>query len=82
MTKNIIKNREMKPKEFINYIRNNSNKNGTLKAVFVNQYLSKFTDKELQGISESLDMVMRSRQQGIVDEKIAFLSSLGYKVTK
>jgi hypothetical protein len=72
----------MKPKEFINYIRNNSNKNGTLKSIFVTQYLSKLNDEELQGFSKSLHAIISSRQQGIVDEKIAFLSSLGYKVTK
>ena len=72
----------MNPKEFINYIRSNSNKNGTFKSLFVTQYLSKFTDEELQGLSKSLDAIISSRQQGIVDEKIAFLSSLGYKVTK
>ena len=72
----------MKPKEFINYIRNNSNKNGTLKSIFVTQYLSKLNDEELQGFIKSLDAIISSRQQGIVDEKIAFLSSLGYKVTK
>ena len=72
----------MKPKEFINYIRNNSNKNCTLKSIFVAQYLSKLTDEELQGFRKSIDVLISSRQQGIVDENIAFLSSLGYKVTK
>ena len=72
----------MKPKEFINFIRNNSNKNGKLKSIFVTQYLGKLTDEELEGFSKSLDAIIISRQQGIIDEKIAFLSSLGYKVTK
>tara|TARA_Y100000385_G_scaffold252933_1_gene276715 strand:- start:350 stop:568 length:219 start_codon:yes stop_codon:yes gene_type:complete len=72
----------MKPKEFINCIRNNFNKNGTLKSIFVTHYLSKLNDEELQGFSKSLDVIISSRQQEIVDEKIVFLSSLGYKVTK
>ena len=72
----------MKPKEFINYIRNNSNKNGTLKSIFLTQYLSKFSQEELQGLMSSFEREINSRQQGIIDEKISFLNSLGYDVIK
>ena len=72
----------MKPVEFRNYIRENSNKNKTLKSFFVTQYLSKFSEEELQGLMSSFAREINSRQQGIIDEKISFLNSLGYDVIK
>ena len=42
----------MKPREFINFIQENSNNNGTLKSSFVLHYLGKFSDQELGGIIE------------------------------
>jgi hypothetical protein len=72
----------MKPLEFRNYIRNNSNKNKRLKSSFVTQYLGKFSEEELKGLMSSFEREINSRQQGIIDEKISFLSSLGYDVIK
>ena len=72
----------MKPSEFRNYIRENSNKNETLKSLFVRQYLSKFSEEELQGLMSSFELEINSRQQGIIDEKISFLKSHGYEVIK
>ena len=72
----------MKPKEFVNFIQENSNSNGTLKSAFVLHYLSKFSEKELKGVRSSVDKAIRVREKGIVDDKIAYLKSLGYKISK
>ena len=72
----------MKPKEFVNYIQENSNKNGTLKSSFVIHYLGKFSDQELDGLKSSIQKVILARQKSIVDDKIAYLHALGYKVSK
>jgi hypothetical protein len=46
-----LKNRcKMKPREFINFVQENSNNNGTLKSSFVMHYLGKFSDQELDGL--------------------------------
>jgi hypothetical protein len=72
----------MKPKQFFNFIIENTNQNGTLKSTFITHYLGKFSDEELQGIKISLDKEISRRQQFIIEEKINFLASLGYKVSK
>jgi hypothetical protein len=72
----------MKPREFINFIQENSNNNGTLKSSFVIHYLGKFSDQELVGIKSSIQKAISAREKTIVDEKIAYLQSLGYKVSK
>jgi hypothetical protein len=72
----------MKPKEFVNFIQENSNSNGTLKSAFVLHYLSKLNEKELKGLRSSVDKAIRVREKGMVDDKIAYLKSLGYKISK
>ena len=72
----------MKPREFINFIQANSNNNGTLKSSFVMHYLGKFSDEELGGLKSSIQKAISARQKSIVDDKIAYLQSLGYKVAK
>ena len=72
----------MKPKEFINFVQENSNNNGTLKSSFVMHYLGKFSDQELDGLKSSIQKAIAGRQKSIVDDKIAYLQSLGYKVSK
>jgi len=72
----------MKPREFINFIQENSNNNGTLKSSFVLHYLGKFSDQELGGIKASIEKAISARQKTIVDDKITYLRSLGYKVSK
>jgi len=72
----------MKPIEFINFIQENSNNNGTLKSSFVIHYLGKFSDQELGGLKSSIQKAISTRQKSIVDDKIAYLQSLGYKVSK
>jgi len=57
----------MKPKALVEHIRANQNNNKTLKSLFA---------------SQSIEKEIVNRQQAVVDEKIAFLQSLGYKVEK
>jgi hypothetical protein len=72
----------MKPKAVVNYIRENQNNNKTLKSLFASQFLGKFSDEELAGLSRSIEKESLRRQQAVVDEKIAYLQSLGYTVKK
>jgi len=72
----------MKPKAVVNYIRENQNNNKTLKSLFASQFLGKFSDDELAGLSRSIEKESARRQQAVVDEKIAYLQSLGYTVKK
>jgi len=72
----------MKPREFIKFIQGNSDNSGTLKSSFVLHYLGKFSDQELGGIKSSLQKAISARQKTIVDDKISYLQSLGYKVSK
>ena len=72
----------MKPKAVGNYIRENQNNNKTLKSLFASQFLGKFSDEELAGLATSIEKEVVRRQQAVVDEKIAYLQSLGYTVNK
>ncbi len=72
----------MKPKAVVNYIRENQNNNKSLKSLFASQFLGKFSDEELAGLSRSIEKESLRRQQAVVDEKIAYLQSLGYTVKK
>ncbi|HBK20416.1 MAG TPA: hypothetical protein DDZ07_03745 [Cryomorphaceae bacterium] len=72
----------MKPKAVVDYIRENQNNNKTLKSLFASQFLGKFSEQELSGLRKSIEKEIHARQQSVVDEKIAFLQSLGYKVEK
>jgi hypothetical protein len=72
----------MKPKAVVDYLRSNQNNNKTLKSLFASQFLGKFSEDELNGLIKSIDKEITSRQQSAVDEKIAYLQSLGYKVEK
>lgn len=72
----------MKPKAVVNYIRENQNNNKTLKSLFASQFLGKFSDEELAGLKRSIEKEVVRRQQAVVDEKIAYLQSLGYTVNK
>ena len=72
----------MKPREFVNFIKENSNNNGTLKSSFVMHYLGKLSDQELGRLKSAIQKAISAREKAIVDDKIAYLQSLGYKVTK
>ena len=45
-------------------------------------YLGKFSDQELGGLKSSIQKAISACQKTIVDDKIAYLQSLGYKVSK
>jgi len=53
-----------------------------LKSLFASQFLGKFSDEELAGLATSIEKEVTRRQQAVVDEKIAYLQSLGYTVNK
>jgi hypothetical protein len=72
----------MKPKALVDHFRENQNNNKTLKSLFAAQFLGKFSEAELQGLKRSVEKEIDARKQAVVDEKIAFLQSLGYKVEK
>ncbi|HCP41004.1 MAG TPA: hypothetical protein DIT65_04350 [Cryomorphaceae bacterium] len=72
----------MKPKAFVEHLRANQNKNKTLKSLFSSQFLGKLSEQELTGIKTSIEKEISNRQQAVIDEKIEFLQSLGYKVEK
>ncbi len=66
----------------MNTIRQNQNNNQTLKALFANQFLGKFTMEELEGIKKGIDKEMSRRSQMVIQEKIDWLEKHGYKVNK
>jgi len=72
----------MKPKALVDHIRENQNNNKTLKSLFASQFLGKFSEDELAVLKRSIEKEITRRQQSVVDEKIAFLQSLGYKIEK
>jgi len=72
----------MKPKALVDHIRENQNNNKTLKSLFASQFLGKFSEDELAGLKRSIEKEITRRQQSVVDERIAFLQSLGYKIEK
>ena len=43
-------------------------------------YLGKFSDQELMGLKSSIQKAITVREKSIVEEKIVYLQSLGYKV--
>jgi hypothetical protein len=50
--------------------------------LFASQFLGKLSEDELAGLKRSIEKEITRRQQSVVDEKIAFLQSLGYKIEK
>lgn len=72
----------MKPKAVVDYLRQNQNNNKSLKSLFASQFLGKLTEEELKGLKISIDKEIEKRSQAVVDEKIAYLQSLGYTVNK
>jgi len=71
----------MKPKKFVIYIRENLTNKFTFSSTFSMHYLSKFSDGELKGMKSSLERELELRSQRVVEDKIKYLTSLGYKVT-
>lgn len=69
------------PGVLVSKIRENQNNNKTLKSLFAVQFLGKFSVSELEGLHKSINKELDRRQQAIIDEKIDYLKSLGYKVS-
>jgi len=63
-------------------LRENMNAKGTLKAQFKTNFLSKFSEDELQGIKQGIEVEIKARKMAVVDEKIKFLEEMGYKVSQ
>jgi hypothetical protein len=70
------------PSVLIAKIRENQNNNKTLKAIFANQFLTKFTNEELEGLKKSIQTEIEKREDAIIQEKIDFLTSKGFQVSK
>lgn len=73
---------ELTPSVLIAKFRENQNNNKTLKSLFANQFLGKFTTEELEGLVKSISKELDSRKEAIINEKIEFLKAQGYIVTK
>lgn len=74
--------KEITPLQIVMKIRENQNNNKTLKSLFSNQFLGKFSADELNGLKKSIDKIIEKQKQDEVDEQIEYLKSLGYKVSK
>lgn len=70
------------PGVVVNAIRENMNNNGTLKAIFSNQFLKKFSADELEGMQASIEKEIDHRKKAIIQEKIDYLEKHGYSVQK
>ena len=78
----MAKRDSLTPGVLVAKFRENQNNNKTLKSLFANQFLGKLSNEELDGLMKSIGKELDKRQQQIVDEKIEYLKSLGYKVSK
>lgn len=70
------------PGVVVNAIRENMNNNKTLKAIFSNQFLKKFSADELEGLQASIKREIDKREEDIIQEKIDYLQKHGYSVQK
>lgn len=73
---------ELTPGVLVAKIRENLNNNKTFKAMFNTHFLGKFSNEELEGMNTSISKELKSRQQAVIDEKIEYLKSMGYSVSK
>ncbi len=73
---------KLTPKILVAKIRENQNSNGTLKATFANQFLSKFEESELSGLSTSIEKELVKRSEARAQEMKKELEALGYEVRK
>ncbi len=70
------------PSVLVAKLRENQNNNKTLKSLFASQFLGKFDMTELEALKKSINKEIDRRHQSMVDEKIDYLKSLGYNVSK
>ena len=72
----------MTPSQLVSHFRDNQNKNKTLKSLFASQFLGKLTHEELEGLTKSIRKEISRREAAVVQERIDYLTSLGYSVSK
>ena len=73
---------KLTPKIFVEKIRENQNNNGTLKSLFAGQFLGKFEEHELLGMSASIDKELAKRSEARAEEMKKELEAMGYEVKK
>lgn len=78
----MAKRSELTPSVLVAKFRENQNNNKTLKSIFATHFFGKFSNEELDGMKKAIQQELDKRQKQIVDEKIEYLQSLGYKVSK
>ncbi len=72
----------MTPSQLVAHFRENQNNNKTLKSLFASQFLGKFSSEELEGLIKSFSKELARREEAVVQERIDYLTSLGYNVSK
>ncbi|HAB31029.1 MAG TPA: hypothetical protein DCE13_00635 [Cryomorphaceae bacterium] len=72
----------MTPGQLVAHFRENQNNNKSLKSLFASQFLGKFSPEELNGMKISIDKELKRREASVVQERIDYLTSLGYNVSK
>ena len=72
----------MTPGQLVAHFRENQNNNKTLKSLFASQFLGKFSAEELKGMTKSISKELASREAAVVQDRIDYLTSLGYNVSK
>jgi len=72
----------MTPGQLVAHFRENQNNNKTLKSLFASQFLGKFSSEELEGLIKSFSKELARREEAVVQERIDYLKSLGYNVSK
>ena len=78
----MAKRDSLTPSVLVAKFRENQNNNKTLKAMFSTHFLGKFSAEELEGLLKSIGKELDKRKQEIINEKIEYLESMGYKVSK
>ena len=72
----------MTPGQLVAHFRENQNNNKTLKSLFASQFLGKFSAEELEGMTKSISKELARREAAVVQDRIDYLTSLGYNVSK
>ncbi len=72
----------MTPGQLVAHFRENQNNNKTLKSLFASQFLGKFSAEELEGMTKSISKELALREAAVVQDRIDYLTSLGYNVSK
>ncbi|MEK9830181.1 MAG: hypothetical protein VW420_05070 [Schleiferiaceae bacterium] len=72
----------MTPSQLVAHLRENQNNNKTLKCLFASQVLGNLSPEELEGLAKSISKELSRREQAVVQERIDYLTGLGYNVSK